>query len=122
MTAIVDTNTNEFMPLGHAVDARYVSVIVPRNPEPAIEKYSGNPASPFMAKTAQEISDYATTVMTTAATASSRQKDTLADIAWAIRFSNVLVWDAKTTAQKKAQVLAEADIWRDLRVFIEKNV
>lgn len=57
-TVIVDTQTNTFMPLGHAEDARYVKVTVPRNPDPVTEKYSGNPGDPIAAKTAQEIADY----------------------------------------------------------------
>lgn len=56
------------------------------------------------------------------ATASSRQKDTLAMIAWALRRSNVTAWNGLSLAGKKAAVLAEADNWRDLRVFIEQNL
>lgn len=56
------------------------------------------------------------------AQATSRQKDVLATIAWVIRSRNVSAWNALTGAQKKAAVLAEADIWRDLRVFIEQNL
>lgn len=56
------------------------------------------------------------------ATASSRQKDTLTTITWALRRSNIVAWNALTPAQQKAAVLAEADNWRDLRVFIERNL
>lgn len=56
------------------------------------------------------------------AQASSRQKDLLAILAWAVRARNVTTWNALTLAQKKAAVLAEADNWRDLRIFIEQNL
>lgn len=55
MTSIVDTQTNEFCPQGHEIDARYICVSVPRNPDPAKEKYSGDPANPIVAKTPAEI-------------------------------------------------------------------
>lgn len=60
--------------------------------------------------------------LTNTAQATSRQKDVLASIAWAIRFKDPAAWNALTGAQKKAAVLAEADNWRDIRIFIEKNL
>lgn len=58
---------------------------------------------------------------TTEAQMTSRHKDILATVAWAIQFKDPAAWTAKTTPQKKTQVLAEADNWRDIRVFVEKN-
>lgn len=55
ITAVIDTQTNEFLPYGHDLDARYIAVAVARNPDHLREKYSGNPASPFAAKSAAEI-------------------------------------------------------------------
>jgi len=77
------------------------------------------------AATAQEIADYdalQVTVWTAAAAVTSRQKDVLATIAWGVRGKNVAAWNALTLAQKKSTVLAEADTWRDLRVWIEQNL
>lgn len=54
-TAIVNLSTSEFVPSGHAPDATFVVKDVPRNPDAATEKYSGNDADPIAAKTAQEI-------------------------------------------------------------------
>lgn len=124
MTAVVDTSTNEFLSAGQpSLDPRYVVVgPLPRNPNPAIEKYSGIPADPFVAKTAPEMAATLTAQQTDRATATSRQKDILATIAWAVRAKNVAAWNAQTLAQKKSTVLAEADNWRDIRVFIEQNL
>lgn len=58
---------------------------------------------------------------TALARASSRQKDKLADIAWAIRRVNVTAWGLLTNAQQRTSVLNEADDWRDMRVWIERN-
>ena len=59
MTAIVDTQTGEFLDSGRAEDARFVRVTVPRNPDPATEKYSGNPGDPIAAKSGVEIAAFA---------------------------------------------------------------
>ena len=55
ITAVVNTDTNEFLSQGHVPDSTHIVVTVPRNPSPRIEKYSGNPADPFTAKTQAEI-------------------------------------------------------------------
>lgn len=55
ITTIVDTQTGEFVPGGHAEDARFIKVEVSRNPDAATEKYSGDPLNPITAKTAPEI-------------------------------------------------------------------
>lgn len=55
-----------------------------------------------------------------AAALTSRQRDILATVAFIIRRSDVVAWNATTPAQKKAAVLAAADVWRDLRVAIDK--
>lgn len=123
ITALVDLVTGAFDDSGRDPDGvRYVRLAMPRNPDALREKYSGDPLNPFTAKTAQEIADTITARQTAAAQVTSRQKDILATIAWAVRRSNVTAWNALTLAQKKSTVLAEADNWRDLRVFIEQNL
>jgi hypothetical protein len=62
------------------------------------------------------------TSITASAFVTSRQKDILATVAWALRLKDLAAWTALTTAQKKTAVLAAADDWRDIRVFIEKNI
>ncbi len=51
-TAIVDTQTSEFVSEGHEPDGRYVVVTLPRNPDPVREKWDG---SAIVAKAAQEV-------------------------------------------------------------------
>lgn len=63
-----------------------------------------------------------TSAQTNDAMSQSRQKDILATIAWAIRLKDTPAWNALSLAQKKATALAAADDWRDIRVFIEKNL
>lgn len=53
ITAIVDTQTNEFIESGHAEDARFVKTVVSRNPVPAREKW--DPVLEFRPKTAPEL-------------------------------------------------------------------
>lgn len=57
LSALIDTQTNEFDDSGQHVEdgVRYVRVPVTRNPDPRVEKYSGNAGAPFQAKTAGEI-------------------------------------------------------------------
>ena len=54
------------------------------------------------------------------ATATSRQKDIAATIAFAIRNKDVAAWNAMTANQKKNAVLTGCDAWRDLRAQVEK--
>lgn len=60
--------------------------------------------------------------VTAAAQATSRQKDVLAMIAWSLRRADIPAWTLLTLNQKRAAVLAAADDWRDIRIFIEKNL
>lgn len=59
-TAIVHAPSNEFITDGSAVvdGVTYILVTLPRNPDEGREKYSGNPADPFLAKTVAEIATY----------------------------------------------------------------
>ena len=52
----------------------------------------------------------------------SRQKDVLATIAWTLSLHDPAAWEGLTVAQKKAATLAQANDWRDLRIWIEKNL
>jgi len=55
-TAIVDTQTNEFVPSGHDEDARYVRLTFGRNPDYLREKWNGSTSTPgFTPKTQAEI-------------------------------------------------------------------
>lgn len=87
ITAIIDTQTNEFIPSGHAEDARFVKLTVPRNPEPSVEKYSGDPLNPIAAKSAGEIAAGQTAVIDADAAqqfdgAKMLKAKGLSDLAW----------------------------------------
>lgn len=49
-------------------------------------------------------------------------KDNLATIALIVRARGIPAWNALTLPQKVAAVRAEADVWRNIRDFIEDNL
>ena len=69
-----------------------------------------------------EIDAYEATELTSHAQTTSRQKDTLATLAVIVRAKNTIAWNAMTTAQKVAATLAEADVWKTIREFIDDKV
>lgn len=71
--------------------------------------------------TVQELATSVDSDMLDRAQATSRQRDILAMVAFAIRQSNPTAWNAMTLAQKKTATFVGADIWRDIRIFVEKN-
>ena len=73
------------------------------------------------AATAVEIAAFDRVVNMAAFSATSRKKDQLADAAMWVRERDVAAWSAMTALQKRAAVIAAADVWRDLRSFIEDN-
>ena len=123
ITALVERATTEFIQDGRVEDpALYDRLPMPRTPDPLRERYSGNLTDPFVAKSPSETQAAIAAQLATRAQVTSRQKDVLATIAWGLRARNVSAWNAMTLPQKKAAVLAEADIWRDVRVFIEQSL
>lgn len=67
ITAIVDPMTGEFCSDGMKPGRQIIDV--PRNPDPHRERYSGNPANPFVEKTPNEQNDHARKQREAAATA-----------------------------------------------------
>lgn len=57
-----------------------------------------------------------------AALLSSRQKDILSTCAVIVRSRDLAAWTAMNLTQKKAATFAEADVWRAMREFAEKNL
>lgn len=51
----------------------------------------------------------------------SREKDVLATCALVVRSRNITSWNAMTNVQKRDAVLAEADVWVNIREFLETN-
>src|SRR4029077_13056508 len=81
-------------------------------------------ASPttLRAATAQEISAFDLADRTRRFTATSEQKDRLADRACDVRGRDVAAWNAMRAAQKVAAVRAEQNTWTNIREFIETNL
>ena len=52
----------------------------------------------------------------------SREKDVLATCALIVRSRDIPGWTAASTAQKKTAVQNEADVWVNIREFIETNL
>jgi len=52
----------------------------------------------------------------------SREKDMLATCALVVRSRDIAAWNAMTALQKKNAVQAEADVWVNIREFIEANL
>jgi len=51
--------------------------------------------------------------------ATSRQKDIMAMVAFALQAKDPVAWAATTPAQKRAAVLAGAGTWRSLRALVD---
>lgn len=60
--------------------------------------------------------------LTAQAQLTSRQKDIMTTCALIVRARGIPAWNAMTTQQKVAAALAEADVWRDIRVWAENNL
>ena len=69
-----------------------------------------------------EIDTYESTQLSNKSLATSRQKDILAMLAVIVRQKNVSAWNALTTPQKVTAVLAEADLFKTFRGFIDDKV
>ena len=79
-------------------------------------------ATTLRAATAPEIAAYDASQLSARSQATSRQKDILAMLATVVRGRNVATWNALTGAQKVAAVLAEADVFKAMRDFIDDKV
>lgn len=101
-------------------DPAYGVVALPddQSPDPITERVDLAAASKRRPATAQEQTAALDDAIADTATGQSRRADVLTMLAWTVRRQNVPAWNAMTNQQKKAAVLAEADNWRDLRVFI----
>jgi len=60
--------------------------------------------------------------VTTRAQFTSREKDILTMCALIVRARGIPAWNALTVPQKVAATLAEADVWRDMRIWAEGNL
>lgn len=90
--------------------------------QPNLKRHRFDPTTGKRLATAQELADAAEADLTERSQRTSRQKDILATVAFIIRHKDPAAWDAMTGAQKRNAVQAGADQWRDIRIFIEKNL
>lgn len=90
----------------------------------ALERWDGPMAQPTQAEIDQAVIDFQAgdVAVTERSRVLSRHKDILATVAWSIRYKDPAAWAAMTPLMKRNAVLAEADNWRDIRVFIEKSL
>ena len=88
-----------------------------------LERWDGPMARPTAAELAQAVTDYqaADVALLDQSQRQSRQKDILILCALRVRAKNITAWNALTDAQKVAATLTEADLWRDMRVWVEAN-
>lgn len=88
-----------------------------------VERWDGPMAQPTQADLDQAALDYTPAIAKTARfTATSRQKDVLATCAEIVRARGIAAWNAMTLLEKKNATLAEADVWVNIRDFIETNL
>jgi len=52
----------------------------------------------------------------------SREKDILSMCALVVRARGIAAWNAMTLPQKVTATLAEADVWKDMRIWAEGNL
>ena len=102
-------------------DGAFSVIVIPAStePDPRTQKWNG---SAIVAKTQAEIDAYDTVALSARSLATSRQKDILAMCALVVRAKGVAAWNAMTTAQKVTATLAEADVWKGIREFIDDKV
>lgn len=89
-----------------------------------VERWDGPGAQPSGAQIQAALDAYTPAVeLSDAAQGTSRQKDVLTDCAMLVRARiGIAAWNALTTPQKVSQTLAEADVWKTVREFIDDKV
>ena len=102
-------------------DAAFSIVVIPNGTvsDQRIHKWNG---SAVVAKSVAELAAYDAAKLSASAQATSRQKDVLATCALVVRARGITAWNNMTTPQKVAATLAEADVWKNIREFIDDKV
>lgn len=100
-------------------DPDYAIVVVPRMPDPRIEKWNG---SAIVAKTQGVIDAYDAAKLADHSTRKSLDPDILAMLATIVRGRlGGPAWNALTTMQKKQVIRDEAAIFKGMREFFDKG-
>ncbi len=105
-------------------DPAFVVVDVPGEqiPDRLTERYDATQPTKRRAATAPEIAAFDTAERATRFAATSRQKDVLATCALIVRARGIAAWNGMSVQQKRDAALAEADVWSNVRDFIEQNL
>lgn len=88
-------------------------------PDPDTQRWDG---TRVVARTAQDIAAAQRAARSVVITGTSRQKDILATCALIVRARNIAGWNNMTLSQKVTATLAEAEVWRGIREFLEDNL
>lgn len=91
-------------------------------PDERLTRYDPTNPSVPRAATPAEIAAFDAARVGARSFATSRQKDILATCALIVRARGIAVWNAMTTQQKVTATLAEADVWKTIRDFIDDKV
>jgi hypothetical protein len=83
------------------------------------QRYTG---SALRATTAPELATVRTAVLDAASQVTSRQKDILSMCALVVRARGIATWNAMTIPQRVTATLAEADVWKAIRIWAEDNL
>lgn len=103
------------------LDPAFAAVTLPAGsptPDPRVHLWNG---SALITKSAAAITAYDDAALDARSLATSRVKDILATCALTVRSRDIAAWNALTTNQKVNATLNEADVWKAIRTFIEKN-
>jgi hypothetical protein len=105
-------------------DAAFAVVTVPgdRPVDVRAERYDGAAPARRRPATGPELTAFDASARAARFSATSRQKDVLATCALIVRARGITAWNAMTVQQKKDATLAEADVWTNIRDFIETNL
>lgn len=88
-------------------------------PDPILERFDATTGR--RAATPTEIAESRADLLASQSKATSRKKDILAMCALVVRARGIAAWNAMTTPQKVTAALNEADVWANIRDFIENN-
>ena len=109
----------------HTDPANYTLVEVPGTecPDPRLTRHDANSSTKLRSATVAEMAQYDASVAATRAFTTSRQKDVLATCALIVRARlGISAWNALTIQQKVDATIAEADVWKAIREFIDDKV
>ena len=108
----------------HTQPGGYTEVDCPFDhcPNPKTERWDSTSSTKCRPATLVEIAAYDAAIVSANAQVTSRDKDVLATCALIVRTRNIPAWDSMTVAKKVSATLAEADIWKSIREFIDNKV